>query len=73
MANNVLKGKYLICATTRTLIRESKTIVTWQFVDYSWPCNQCNEIHCSTCFYDNDPEDSNKIIVTGCEKFWQTE
>ncbi len=71
MANNVLTGKYLFCKIGLKIIRQSETIVTWEFQDYSWPCNSCKEIHCSSCFYYNDEKDSEIIIVEGCGKFWQ--
>ena len=57
-------GRRIVCKDR--LHYEQDDITTFQFADYSWPCNACGGIHCSACFYETDGE---TITVTDCGRF----
>lgn len=63
----VVWGKRLICAATKVIVREIDKSGLWEFLDYSWECNSCNEIHCSSCYYEE--VENEDILVYGCGRF----
>lgn len=62
----VLKGKRIVCGETGETHLEQNEIVTFQFVDYSWPCEGCGGRHCSLCDYESDGE---TITVYECGRW----